>query len=187
MLILCYNKHIPFYKREKGGRNMKRILKIVGILLIVWMAASMVFAVGYVVGGGKMLQEERSQQEKLQEEVERLTQEAEEEDTDAQDEISDLKKQIADLKAEKASYRSNSTAEYIQKKFYSDGYLYKVEDEDFVFYSDATLETKLGNDVIIVSPAKSHDEFGNGVEVYTCLSEDGFVYSTQEPDLVPLE
>ena len=166
---------------------MKRILKIVGILLIVWMAVSMVFSVGYVVGGGKTLQKENAEQEELQEEVERLTQEAEEEDTDAQDEISDLKKQIADLKAEKASYRSNSTAEYIQKKFYSDGKLYTVESEDFVFYSDATLETKLGNDVIIVSPAKSHDEFGNGVEVYTCLSEDGFVYSTQEPDLVPLE
>lgn len=166
---------------------MKRIIKRIVICWGVLALASTVFAVGYVVGGGQTLQKENAEQKELQEEVERLTQEAEEEDTDVQDENSDLKKQIADLKAEKASYRNNSTAEYIQKKFYSDGKLYTVESEDFVFYSDATLETKLGNDVIIVSPAKSHDEFGNGVEVYTCLSEDGFVYSTQEPDLVPLE
>ena len=166
---------------------MKRILKIMGILVLVWMVASMVFWVGYVVGGGQTLQKENAEQKELQEEVERLTQEDEEEDTETLEEINDLKKQIADLKAEKASYRNNSTAEYIQKKFYSDGYLYKVEDEDFVFYSDATLETKLGNDVIIVSPAKSHDRFGNGVKVYTCLSEDGFVYSTEEPNLVPIE
>ena len=166
---------------------MKRIIKRIVIGWAVVTLASMVFAVGYVVGGEKMLQEERSQQEELQEEVERLTQEAEEEDTDAQDEISDLKKQIADLKAEKAGYQKNSTTEYIQKKFYSDGYLYKVEDEDFVFYADSSLETKLGNDVIIVSPVKSPDRFGNGVKVYTCLSEDGFVYSTEEPNLVPIE
>ena len=166
---------------------MKRIIKRIVIGWVVLALASTVFAVGYVVGGGKMLQEERSQQEELQEEVERLTQEDEEEDTETLEEINDLKKQIADLKAEKASYRNNSTAEYIQKKFYSDGYLYKVEDEDFGFYADSSLETKLGNDVIIVSPVKSPDRFGNGVKVYTCLSEDGFVYSTEEPKLVPIE
>ena len=166
---------------------MKRIIKRIVICWGVLALASTVFAVGYVVGGGQTLQKENAEQKELQEEVERLTQEAEEEDTDAQDEISDLKKQIADLKAEKASYRNNSTAEYIQKKFYSDGYLYKVEDEDFGFYADSSLETKLGNDVIIVSPVKSPDRFGNGVEVYTCLSEDGFVYSTEEPKLVPIE
>lgn len=166
---------------------MKRTIKRIAIGWGVVALATIVFFIGYTVGGQQMFQEERSQQEELQEEVERLTQENEEEDSETLNEISDLKKQIADLKAEKASYRNNSTAEYIQKKFYSDGNLYKVESEDFVFYSDATLETKLGNDVIIVSPAKSHDEFGNGVEVYTCLSEDGFVYSTQEPDLVLIE
>ena len=175
MLILCYNKHIPFYKREKGGREMKRIVKIIGILFFAWIAISMVFSVGYVVGGGQALQKENAEQKELQEEVERLTQEAEEEDTETLDEISDLKKQIADLEAEKAGYQKNSITEYIQKKFYSDGKLYKVESEDFVFYSDTALETKVGNDVIIVSPVKSPDRFGNGVQVYTCLSEDGVV------------
>ena len=169
---------------------MRRIGKVILIIVVILIGASVAGTIGLAAGiflTRESVRDELQHMEQLQEEVDTLNAEETEEENALQDEIASLKEQIAELEAEKAAAESGNTTEYLQKKFYSDGKLYHVESEDWVFYSDISLETELGNDVIIVSPVKSQDWLKNGVQVYTCLSTEGFVYSTEQPNLTPIE
>lgn len=169
---------------------MRRTGKVLLIIVAILIGASIAGTIGLVAGiflTRESVRDELQHMEQLQEEVDTLNAEETEEENALQDEIASLKEQIAELEAEKAAAESGNTTEYLQKKFYSDGKLYHVESEDWVFYSDISLETEMGNDVIIVSPVKSQDWLKNGVQVYTCLSTEGFVYSTEQPNLTPIE
>ncbi len=107
-----------------------------------------------------------------------------------------LEERIGNLKdglaatASETPTQSGLEEEYINWKFWSDGNRYQATGDN-VFHSDPECKNELENeDVVLISPVvstdKIKDETGEIITVYTSLSESGFVYSREVPNINPV-
>lgn len=122
---------------------------------------------------------------------------------EAQDEVEDLQainnsleERIGNLKdglataSETPTQSGGLVQEYINWKFWTDGNRYQATGEN-VFHSDPECKNELENEeVVLISPVvstdKIKDDSGEIITVYTSLSENGFVYSREVPNINPV-
>lgn len=134
-------------------------------------------------------------EEELEEALARA-EEAEAKVEDLQETNDSLEERIENLKdglaatASETPTQSGLEEEYINWKFWSDGNRYQATGDN-VFHSDPECKNELENeDVVLISPVvstdKIKDETGEIITVYTSLSESGFVYSREVPNINPV-
>lgn len=102
--------------------------------------------------------------------------------------VDDLSNQVATLTSqlEQAQALANSSdTDFINTFFWSSGGHY--EDEDTTFYSDCYCSQEITDPVVFVSKQTVGVDLKNGLYVYAALSTDGIVWSTEGPDLDPIE
>ena len=185
-----------------------KVVKILAVILGVFL----LLGVGMVAGVGlpqKGFDDERAQIQELQTQLEEAEASADElaevtaraEEAEAQLEdlqaINDsLEERIENLKdglataSETPTQSSGLAQEYINWKFWTDGNRYQATGEN-VFHSDPECKNELENeDVVLISPVvstdKIKDDSGEIITVYTSLSENGFVYSREVPNINPV-
>lgn len=94
--------------------------------------------------------------------------------------VDTLNQQLADQIASNSQSSSTATSSYLAIKFWSDGNTYTA---NVKWYSDPNCTKSAGSNITIASPVVSQDKLSNGYTVYTCMSTNGLVYSSQYPYL----
>lgn len=94
--------------------------------------------------------------------------------------VDTLNQQLADQIASNSQSSSTATSSYLAIKFWSDGNTYTA---NVKWYSDPNCIKSAGSNITITSPVVSQDKLSNGYTVYTCMSTNGLVYSSQYPYL----
>lgn len=94
--------------------------------------------------------------------------------------VDTLQKQLADQIALNSKNSSTATSSYLTIKFWSDGFTYTA---NVKWYCDPNCTKSAGDSITISSPVVSQDKLSNGYTVYTCMSTNGLVYSSQYPYL----
>lgn len=94
--------------------------------------------------------------------------------------VDNLQKQLADQIALNSQTSSTANSSYLATKFWSDGNTYTA---NVKWYSDPNCTKSAGDNITITSPVASQDKLINGYTVYTCMSTNGLVYSSQYPYL----
>lgn len=108
--------------------------------------------------------------------------------TNLQKQVDDLKKQLVDTLQKQLAEQialnsknsSTATSSYLTIKFWSDGFTYTA---NVKWYCDPNCTKSAGDNITISSPVVSQDKLSNGYTVYTCMSTNGLVYSSQYPYL----
>lgn len=185
-----------------------KVVKILAVILGVFLLLGVGMVEGVVLTQ-KGFDDERAQIQELQTQLEEAEASADElaevtaraEEAEAQLEdlqaINDsLEERIENLKdglataSETPTQSSGLAQEYINWKFWTDGNRYQATGEN-VFHSDPECKNELENeDVVLISPVvstdKIKDDSGEIITVYTSLSENGFVYSREVPNINPV-
>ena len=171
-------------------------------LLVAGLAAGSVFTQLGFNDERAQIQELQTQLEEAEasaDELAEVTARAEEAETQLEDlqAINDsLEERIENLKdglataSETPTQSSGLAQEYISWKFWTDGNQYQATGEN-VFHSDPECKNELENEeVVLISPVvstdKIKDDSGEIITVYTSLSENGFVYSREVPNINPV-
>lgn len=119
-------------------------------------------------------------------ELRKANEDLRQENQEADKTIKEQSEEINKLELENSSLKKkvdvNESSSYIGWKFYTDGYYYYVDDEDFKFYTDTACQNEAKN-VRIISEVVSEDKLQNGITIYTVLSDGGLLYSVEEPYL----
>lgn len=185
-----------------------KVVKILAVILGVFLLLGVGMVAGVVLTQ-KGFDDERAQIQELQTQLEEaeasadelaeVTARAEEAETQLEDlqAINDsLEERIENLKdglataSETPTQSSGLAQEYISWKFWTDGNQYQATGEN-VFHSDPECKNELENEeVVLISPVvstdKIKDDSGEIITVYTSLSENGFVYSREVPNINPV-
>lgn len=77
---------------------------------------------------------------------------------------------------------SDDSDNYLAVKFWSNGKTY-VGSSVVTWYSDYYCSQQITSEVIIISPTIDRLKLSNGHWVYTCMSSNGLVFSTDDPYL----
>lgn len=192
-----------------------KVVKILAVIFTVFLLLGVGMVAGVVLTQ-MGFNDERAQIQELQTQLEEAKASADElaevtaraEDAEAQleeaqAEVEDLQvinnsleERIGNLKdglataSETPTQSSGLVQEYINWKFWTDGNRYQATGEN-VFHSDPECKNELENeDVVLISPVvstdKIKDDSGEIITVYTSLSENGFVYSREVPNINPV-
>lgn len=94
--------------------------------------------------------------------------------------VDTLQKQLAEQIDLNRKNSSTATSSYLTIKFWSDGFTYTA---NVKWYCDPNCTKSAGDNITISSPVVSQDKLSNGYTVYTCMSTNGLVYSSQYPYL----
>lgn len=86
--------------------------------------------------------------------------------------------QVKHLQNQLAGQGNNDS--YLKVKFWSDGNTYT---SNVTWYSDPNCTKSIGNTITIISCVISEDRLSNSYTVYTCMSSEGLVYSSEYPYL----
>lgn len=78
---------------------------------------------------------------------------------------------------------SSSDQSFLSIKFWSDGYTYSANTENFTFYSDCFCSDAIGSNITLTSKITDEVKLSNGLRVYAFMSENGLVWSTKIPNL----
>ena len=102
---------------------------------------------------------------------------------------SSLNKKLKQNKAEKEplSTATSSTTNYLKIKYWFDDKNYQLSDEEQKLYKDPYLSKKVSSQSIFVSPTVSEEELENGQTVYSAMTSEGLVYSSEYINLNQLE
>ena len=102
---------------------------------------------------------------------------------------SSLKKKLKQNKAEKEplSTATSSTTNYLKIKYWFDDKNYQLSDEEQKLYKDPYLSKNVSSQSIFVSPTVSEEELENGQTVYSAMTSEGLVYSSEYINLNQLE
>lgn len=117
------------------------------------------------------------------------------EPTDEQARIEELEEKVSQLTTENDGLTSelesaqalanSSDTDFISTFFWTTGVHYN--DDDTTFYSDCFCSQELTGPVVFVSPQTVGVDLKNGFHVYAALSTDGIVWSTEDPNLNPID
>lgn len=88
---------------------------------------------------------------------------------------------------EKSGTTTSSTQNYLQIKYWFDDKNYTLSDEEQKLYKDPYLSKKVSSQSIFVSPTVSEEELENGQTVYSAMTSEGLVYSSEYINLNQLE
>lgn len=94
--------------------------------------------------------------------------------------VDTLQEQLAEQIALNNKSSSTAGSSYLAIKFWSDGFTYTA---NVKWYCDPNCTKSAGDNITITSPVVSQDKLSNGYTVYTCMSTNGLVYSSQYPYL----
>ena len=100
-----------------------------------------------------------------------------------------LKQQKAANKKEEAKSTAalSSTSNYLKIKYWSDGKNYTLSDEEQKIYKDSFLSEKISSKRVFVSSTISEERLENGQTVYSAMTSEGLVYSSEYINLSQLE
>lgn len=99
-----------------------------------------------------------------------------------------LKQQKATKKEEtKSTAALSSTSNYLKIKYWTDGKNYILSNEEQKLYKDPYLSKKVSSKRIFVSSTVSEESLENGQTVYSAMTSEGLVYSSEYINLSQLE
>lgn len=99
-----------------------------------------------------------------------------------------LKQQKATKKEEtKSTAALSSTSNYLKIKYWTDGKNYILSNEEQKIYKDSFLSDRISNKRVFVSSTISEERLENGQTVYSAMTSEGLVYSSEYINLSQLE